>query len=93
VKPLKLLALGGAVLIASALLIFAIVDFSALSEPSWAERQMASNVLSLKIRLSRPGRAAPGQFERKQPSARVRRVSAQLRILPWKCRWQTSFLC
>ncbi len=62
-KALKLSALGGIVVIASALLIFVVVDFSALAEPSWAERQMATNVLSLKIHLSRPGRTAPGQFD------------------------------
>lgn len=62
-KALKLSALGGIVVIASALLIFVVVDFSASAEPSWAERQMASNLLSLKIRLSRPRRTAPGQFD------------------------------
>jgi len=66
-KPLKLLGLGGVVVIASALLIFVAVDFSALSEPSWAERQIATNLLSLKIYLSHPGKTAPIQVDTSNP--------------------------
>ena len=63
VKTLKLLALGSVVLFVSAFLVFAGVDISALSEPSWAERQVATSLLSLKIYLSHPRRTSPDQFD------------------------------
>jgi mono/diheme cytochrome c family protein len=62
-RALKLSALGGIVVIASVVLIFVVVDFSALAEPSSAERQIATNALSLKIHLSRPERTALDQFD------------------------------